>query len=234
MWSIIKRNIEIFFKKPFIVFLDLFCIILLFIDVYNNDFDLYNEMIYIITGTYNLTPTFLFISFALLINCSYIYLAYRIYKHDMACNKESIFLRISYSKWMTSNIFSILLIDIFLLFLSSLVFGIYISIIKVEISFHLFSLLIIFLSKLFLQLILIIFLKIIGNWALIPIIVILSVPLVFKTKSLVYIYSIISNNNILIVFLIMLIIDIVLILLSIFFKDKNLVLKGGGKKWKLN
>lgn len=188
MLSIVKRNVKLFLLRPSLLIFDLLCIIILLIVFYNNNFVSNDEIFYIISGSFNLNPTFLVISFSFLINFSYIYFTHYIYKYDINFNKESIFLRFSYKKWMISNICSDVIINILMLIMFYIIVMLYSAIANVNINISIFSILIVFLSKFLLQLIFIVLYKIFGRYTLVLMTILLTIPLVFKIPSLIYIY----------------------------------------------
>ena len=80
------------------------------------------------------------------------------------------------------------------------------------------------------QFIYLLIIKFTGNYGSILMFLILLVGLLFKTKSIIYIYSLTSSLNNYIILLILLTINVVLILINIYLKDNNLVMRGEMEK----
>lgn len=230
MLLLIKRNLLIFLSKIWYLILSIFCICIFFLTQYNNLKHFDNSFIYTINGTDNTGGTFLIISLTLVINSIYLLYTYYLYSYDIYKCKEAIFLRISYKKWITANIISNCIID-FIIFITSIsLFLIYSFLIKATIETGIVTLLIIYLSKLAMQFVYLLIIKFIGNFSSIIMFLILLVSLLFKTKSIIYIYSLTPFFNSYETLLILIFTNILLILCIVYLKDNNLVIRGEMKK----
>ena len=230
MLLLIKRNLLIFFSKIWYLILAMLCICIFFFTQYNSLKYFDNNFIYIISGVDNTVGTFLLISLTLVINSIYLLYTYYLYSYDIFKCKEAIFLRISYKKWITANIISNCIIDFIISLITITLLLIYSFVVNTNVEIGIITLIIIYLSKLAMQFIYLLIIKFTGNYGSILMFLILLIGLLFKTKSIIYIYSLTSSLNNYIILLILLTINVVLILINIYLKDNNLVMRGEMEK----
>lgn len=221
MKSIIKRNVLVLWQKKniFLVSIALTSIYLLLL--INSDKEIIENLYFVITGTSKYYHLFQIIALSLVINFSFI--LYTVYIYTMYYNYEAIFLRISQAKWMLSNLISIAITDILILlimYVLLIIFKIYVYNDDLNITFS--NIATIFISKLIIQNIFILGMKIISNFSLFFIGIFVIYPLILKTKSVVYIQNYIEQPGINIILMVIL---ILLVIINIIYTNQNFILR---------
>ena len=224
MYAILKRNLYYFYHKSIYLLLPLFCIFIFFVTSIHNDFIGSEAIFYILTGTYHSSNTFLFISLSLVINMTYLYYAYILFTYDINYNKENIFLRIDYKKWVVSILISAAVLNAVLTFIFTGIGTFFMISMGRRVFFSFPIVILIYFTKMFITQLLFLFNKLFTKMSLILLGIILLCPLLFRINSFIYVTALIEKYNIFSILCIQIVLNIILIVISFILKDKKITM----------
>ncbi len=224
MYAILKRNLYYFYHKSIYLLLPLFCIFIFFVTSIHNDFIDSEAIFYILTGTYHSSSTFLFISLSLVINMTYLYYAYILFTYDINYNKENIFLRIDYKKWVVSILISAAVLNAVLTFIFTGIGTFFMISMGRRVFFSFPIVILIYFTKMFITQLLFLFNKLFTKMSLILLGIILLCPLLFRINSFIYVTALIEKYNVFSILCIQIVLNIILIVISFILKDKKITM----------
>lgn len=223
MIALLKRNLSNFITKKWYFLLVLFFqVFFLFFYLKTERF---SNLYYLLNGADTSNWNFLTLSLGFVVNLMFLYYANSFYQYDMMKNKEMVFLRISYEKWMASQLLTnSLFIAMILLFFTCLYF-LYGFFFEIALPFHLAMFLVVYLTKLcFVQLYLLLA-KFLNHFSILILIILMIIPAMFFVPTLLYVTAFIEVLSYFPFILLLVLFNLCLMFLNLKTKDSNLYIK---------
>lgn len=196
---ILFKNISLFYKLLFVIYVIMFVLI-----SRKSNFNNY-DIFLIITGSFYKVGSTLCLLSSIIINGILVLLTFYIYRYDLKYNPEFIFLKITRKKWLQSKYISLFIINCLLFIFIAFIY----IMLGNKLNLHLgYYLIVIIINKYFLQILLVTLLNHFNFISSLIIFFFLIIsPILFKTIILanLYVENYIDNPIIVTIFIIMLI-----------------------------
>lgn len=219
MRVLVKRNIKLFFQKGKYLLVPTICMLIFLISNFER-----NGSYFLAMSASNDGINLLITSLFLVINFSYLLITYYLYQYDMEYQKEVIFLRVSYKKWFGAYLVSLLVINLLLVSFYTVFYSMFGLITGCTVVISWESVIFVYLSKIILQLIYVLFLRLTKELSLFIIGVLLLIPILLKTCSIIYVGSLIGKINSVSVWFLLVFSLVLLLGINLWIKDRNLII----------